>query len=262
MAEPPNAARPSPVPAGFFRRAAATFADAFAGMLCAFLILSLLGLSIPMDSPQMGRYTRLLIFCAFFYVGLGPFFLPNTLGKYAFGVRVVSDRTGGKPTFLQYLLRGGMLFFWPLELVVLLFSRIQKRLGDRLAATSVVLETDAKRTWAKRIGLSIGVILLFYLILLQTMQMAAANTGMFQAAAAYLNRNRAGQERLGPPVRYETAPVLATLQQDRGHLIVGADGSRQKGYIEISLIRNSGRWTVEKWTVTKTPAARGFSYRH
>ena len=71
--------------AGFFRRTAATVTDVFAGLLVAFLILSLLGLFIPMDSRQMASFTRPVMFIGLLYVGIGPYLFFNSLGKYAFG---------------------------------------------------------------------------------------------------------------------------------------------------------------------------------
>jgi hypothetical protein len=69
-------------------------------------------------------------------------------------------------------------------------------------------------------------------------------------------------ERLGAPVQYEKTPLQVLMRQEKGHLILGAAGSREKGYVELSLIRESGRWQVEKWEVNRTPSGRGFSYSH
>lgn len=252
----------APAPAGFFRRAAATFTDVFVGLLGAFLVLSLIGLVVPMDSPKMALVTRPVMFLGFLYVGLGPCLFSNSLGKYAFAVRVTSDRTGAKPTLWQFLGRWALLILWPVELVVLLFAPSKKRLGDRLAATTVLEDAAALPRWGRRIGLSLTALFVFYLALVQVMQAAARNTEMFAAAAAYLQEHRIGEETLGAPVAHSSTPLKVVMKQDKGELIVSAEGPRAGGYIEMTLSRAHGSWQVAKWRVTEEPSGRGFSYSY
>lgn len=249
-------------PAGFFRRSAATLTDVFAGLLGAFLVLSLLGLSIPMDSRQMAVLTRPVMFAGALYVGIGPFLFANSLGKYAFAVRVVSDRGGVKPALWQFLVRWGLLILWPLELIVLMLSPAKKRIGDRLAMTTVVEDTAAKARWGRRIGVSLSALFVLYVILVQSMQAAARNTEMFQTATAFLQESRIADDALGEPVTASKTPLKVVMKKDKGSLIVAAEGSRKKGYIELSLDREPGSWKVVRWEVTDEPSGRGYSYSY
>ena len=257
-----SAAKPAK-PAGFLRRCAATATDVFAGIMGAFLALSLMGLTIPMDSPQMALYTRPAMLVGALYVGIGPYLFPNSLGKYAFAVRVVNDRkNGATPAFWQFLARWAMLVLWPLELLVLLFAPSKKRIGDRLASTSVVEDAATKARWGRRIGLSLTALFVFYLVLVQAMQAAARNTEMFATATAYLQELNIGETDLGAPVTLSRTPLKVVMKQEKGELIVAAEGNKSAGYIEMKLTRASGAWKVSTWQITEAPAGRGYSYSY
>ncbi len=249
-------------PAGFFRRTAATFMDVFAGLLAAFLILSLIGLFIPMDGRQMAGLTRPAMIIGFLYVGIGPYLFSNSLGKYALAVRVISDRTGKKPRLWQFLVRWAVLILWPIELLVLLFARSRKRIGDRLADTTVLEDAEAKTRWRRRFALSLSALFILYLVLVQSMQAAAKNTEMFAAAAAYLQEHPAGAEALGAPVSTLEAPFSIVMKQDKGTVIVSAKGQKAEGYVEMKMMKASERWQVVDWQVTEEPSGRGYSYSY
>jgi hypothetical protein len=196
-------------------------------------------------------------------VGIGPYLFPNSLGKYAFAVQVVSDReNSARPAFWQFLVRWAMLILWPLELLVLLFAPSKKRIGDRLASTSVVEDAATKARWGRRIGLSLTALFVFYLVLVQAMQAAARNTEMFTAAAAYLQELEIGANDLGRPVTLSETPLKVVMKQEKGELIVAAEGSKATGYIEMNLTRESGTWQVSSWQITEEPAGRGYSYSY
>ncbi len=263
MTDPPVFDIPATPPlAGFLRRAAATLTDVIVSLLGAFLVLSVIGLFIPMDSPRMALFTRPVMFVGFLYVGIGPFVFANSLGKYAFAVRVVSDKTGKKPALWQFLVRWVLLLVWPLEALILLFAPSRKRIGDRLAATSVFEDSAAKPRWGKRIGLSLAALFVLYLVLVEAMQAAARNTEMFAAASAYLQERQIGKDKLGEPVALSDTPLKIVMKKDRGEIIVAADGARAKGYIEMKLFRDAGKWRVTRWQVTDGPSGRGYSYRY
>src|SRR3984957_15357127 len=74
-----------------------------------------------------------------------------TLGKMAFGLRVVSD-DGGPERFRQALVRSltGVIEIWsivgaPIGLVTSIFSAKGKRLGDMFAGTYVIQERSPRR---------------------------------------------------------------------------------------------------------------------
>ncbi|MGD8366128.1 MAG: RDD family protein [Desulfobacterales bacterium] len=263
MADPPLSESMQPqTKAGFFRRSAATATDVFAGLLGAFLVLSLVGLSIPMDGRQMAVLTRPVMFFGALYVGIGPYLFANSLGKYAFAVRIVSDRNGARPALWQFLVRWALLILWPLELIVLILSPSKKRIGDRLASTTVVEDAASKARWGRRIGISLTALFVLYLILVQSMQAAARNTEMFRTAAAFFQENRIGEDTLGGPVTFSKTPLKVVMKKDKGSLITAAEGSRKRGYIELSLIREADGWEIVRWEVTDEPSGRGYSYSY
>jgi uncharacterized RDD family membrane protein YckC len=251
-----------PVPAGFFRRATATFTDVFTGLLGAFLVLSLAGIFMPIDHPKMVYLARPVMFLGFLYVGVGLYLFPNSLGKYAFAVRVVSDRTGGQPTLRQCLVRWVPLIFWPVEAVVLLLSPSKKRIGDRLAGTSVYEDAATKARWGRRIGLSLTALFVFYLVLVHAMQAAARNTEMFQRAVSYVQENRVGEKSLGVPVALSATPIKVVMKEDKGEVIVSAEGPKGEGYIEMKMVREFGKWEVAGWGIADSPSGRGYSYNY
>ena len=62
-----------------------------------------------------------------------------SIGKFAFKYEVYSQKTDKRATALQKIVRNITLVVWPVEVIVLLLSKKERRLGDMLAGTVVQL---------------------------------------------------------------------------------------------------------------------------
>lgn len=62
-----------------------------------------------------------------------------SIGKFVFKYEVYSQKTEKRATALQKIVRNITLVVWPVEVIVLLLSKKERRLGDMLAGTVVQL---------------------------------------------------------------------------------------------------------------------------
>jgi uncharacterized RDD family membrane protein YckC len=117
--------------------------------------------------------------CAFLYLLAGEALLPNTLGRWVLGVRVV-DKEAHRPSFRQAVIRTLSLGIWPIEFLRMLFDPRARRYGDRAADTVVM-------TYAPRVRLPVRIAFAFILIgtaLFATTQIAPAVEAIEQVRRA------------------------------------------------------------------------------
>jgi len=105
-----------------------------------------------------------LIFLIFHYYFVGIGTLENTYGRYLLGVRVVDAHTGSMPSLGQAITRDFLLFCWPIDFFVLLFSKSKRRIGDNWAQTKVVV-VPSQVSWIKRFfpGFIIGMFIYVFI---------------------------------------------------------------------------------------------------
>jgi uncharacterized RDD family membrane protein YckC len=136
---------------GLFRRALALLVDSFTTVTLALLILFLPGLFVPFDRSL--NWAVLLLFplvLAFgAYTFIGYVYLPNTYGRYLMGIRVLDERSGGRPSLSQALRRGLAAGFWPLEAALVALNERNKRLGDLWAHTVVAHYSPHNPLWKR-----------------------------------------------------------------------------------------------------------------
>ncbi len=113
-------------------------------------------LSLVQAIPGVGSVGQGLFLLALFFMQWGygalseTLFAGRTLGKWAFGLRVVRD-DGGPASFPDYMMRNllrtadWLPFGFGLGLAVMLADRRLRRIGDLVAGTIVVVEERATR---------------------------------------------------------------------------------------------------------------------
>src|SRR4051794_24431810 len=100
------------------RRATAFIIDMMT--VTAFVSVSFgLGLVVPLDQqPAWATAIQVvLVLVGVAYIFEGPAWLPNTIGRYATGVRVVDSESGNRPTATQALRRGVTCGLWFIEAI-------------------------------------------------------------------------------------------------------------------------------------------------
>lgn len=252
-----------PEPSGVLRRAVAFGADLAIAAAVGSVVTALLGLFVPLDELR-GYYAigvSALATVVFFIAA--PFVFGNSLGKFAMGIKAISAETGGPPTWLQVFLRGLLIGLWPLEGLVALFSENNRRIGDRLAGTLVVLDREDERSWLFRLAACAFSLGAAFFIALGAMAVASKRTGIYRAAQAGVAADIAkglADERFGAPVRLGRLPYRVEVKDNLGLVVIPINGSRKAGWIEVKLERDASGWSVQGMKAEEDIGALNRSY--
>ena len=138
-------------PAGFLRRAAAAILDVLIMSFAGSLLMLFTDVDPEMDLtrrmgslPAQAVYVSIGVMIAYIVYGaMLEYILGATLGKLAFGLRVVGEQ-GRRPTLRETAVRNVtklpelVAFMTIIPILFPLFSRYRQRLGDWIASTAVV----------------------------------------------------------------------------------------------------------------------------
>jgi uncharacterized RDD family membrane protein YckC len=151
---------------GLIRRLIARSIDLYLGVGILLIFYSLLGLLIPLDRYGVLLFLVImlpfmLVFSRYSLVGFSK--LNNTYGRYLVGIRVVDAQTGEKPSLRQAFKRDVLLFFWPVDFFILMFSKSKRRIGDSWACTKVIV-VPSPPLWIRRMvpGLILGIFIYMF----------------------------------------------------------------------------------------------------
>jgi uncharacterized RDD family membrane protein YckC len=192
-----------------------------------------------------------------------------TLGKMAFGLRVVSD-DGGPERFRQALVRSltGVIEIWsivgaPIGLVTSIVSAKGKRLGDMFAGTYVIQERSPRRARLAPVFTVVPPPLLGWAQVAQTARLSDQTA---EAAGSYLRRyyelTEAARADLGqrlasavlaqvsppPPLGTPPAAYLAAV------LAIRRDHEHARLAGQQRLVREAHRGDGEAWPATASPS--------
>jgi uncharacterized RDD family membrane protein YckC len=195
--------------AGPFRRLPALMFDIFVCRAAQFAIAILLSMTITFASPGLAIFLILIsVFIIDWFYGIlfETFLNGQTLGKYVFGLRVLTVRgepINGMQAALRNLLRSADLLFGVFAtpgLVAMSMNRRYQRLGDLVAGTIVVVEERRWLTGVAKLDDPRAIQLAAYL----PPNFVVSRT-MARALATYVERRRF----FTPPRRREVARHLA-----------------------------------------------------
>ena len=221
-------------------------------MLLAFTVYMLFGLIFKLDYEGYQNFmSYLLLIVIISYMFLGELVLKNTLGKYLLGIEIVDNEKLERPSLSSFIKRGLLKILFPVEGLVLLFSKNKKRLGD-LWAKSIVInkETNKLRPLARLI---IGIVVLIALIFSFRISMgfAVKKTDFYNIGIDYLKS------------KYEVKIVGLTkvVNQNRNtvNFIVPISSENKDRYAKIYLEKNGNGWSVSNTKFIKEHII-GFSY--
>jgi uncharacterized RDD family membrane protein YckC len=100
-------------------------------LLAAFIVHLIFGLIFRLDSNGIESYMiYITLAIILIYLLFGELIFRNSLGKYLFGIEVADPVKFERPAAGSFIKRGLLKIIWPIEGLVLLFSRPKKRLGD------------------------------------------------------------------------------------------------------------------------------------
>jgi uncharacterized RDD family membrane protein YckC len=123
----------------------------------------LFGLIYPLDSKGYQTfmiYPLLIIIVP--YLFFGEILFRNTLGKVVFGLEIIDFEQPDRPSLQSLVKRGLLKIIFPVEGLILLFSRSKRRLGDLWARTIVVNKNSNRIKPYARIVLGVVAMVVSY----------------------------------------------------------------------------------------------------
>ena len=240
------------------RRGVAFLIDILLSILLVQLTFSIIGLFIPLDK-QLGSLDYMVILAiiifvpAFYLVGV-PYFFDNTVGKYLARIRVISADTKLVPTLKQLFQRWLLLILWPVEIIAVLISHEQHRMGDNFTNTRVVMDFRNTTSWYLRTSLTVVILAIMVVTPIFTILLASTNMLLYKTAIKSIRESGFGNRTLGAPVTLNFLPYSVRKDGNQGYIILQAKGSKKSGFIALTLERNKKyEWTLTKAQVTDKP---------
>jgi len=208
-------------------------------MLLAFTVHMIFGLIFKLDSEGFQSYMIFITLAIILaYLLFGELIIRNTLGKYLFGIEVVDAEKFKRPSSQSFIKRGLLKIIWPIEGLVLLFSRSKKRLGDFWSKSIVVnKETNILKPFV-RIIIGTAAIVALYFSFSVSLGLAAKRTDFYKAGVDYLKYNNV--------VEITGLPSEVMQSRDTIDFAVPVSIENQKRYARIYLAKNDGEWSVYK----------------
>lgn len=165
------------------RRFLAFMFDFYFILFLSFSIEGLVGMVYKIDAGGYSNYPMFigLMIVVSLYMFFGEWIFGNTLGKYLFGIEVLTVDTLTRPKPLSFLIRGLLKVLWPIEGLVLLFNKRKRRIGDYLGKTVVALKAQNKLEGKSRIALGLTVALGLYLVMPLCMGLGVKNSNFYKA---------------------------------------------------------------------------------
>ncbi|MFK8008399.1 MAG: RDD family protein [Saprospiraceae bacterium] len=167
-------------------RIAAFFLDHFIASFCiamVFLFFIEIEKGGELDESDFNLFIGIIFTMIICYFGK-DFYKGISLGKWMFGLMVRDERNPAKvPSFLRLFLRNLLIVIWPIELI-LLFTNDGKRLGDKVAKTIVIENSNGARRGARL--LTIGLI---FLLLLTGLFFSMKNSEAYETAIREIEKN-------------------------------------------------------------------------
>jgi uncharacterized RDD family membrane protein YckC len=207
-------------------------------LLLTFTVYMLFGLIFKMDSAGFQGLLIILLLSVIGYLLFGEWLFKNTFGKYLFGIEVVDSAGYNRLSPDSYFKRALPKILFPVEGLVLLFSRSKKRLGDLWGHSVVVKKDPGKVKPVTRLIIGVVVLIALYFSFSISMGLAAKNSDFYKAGVDYLTAS--GQVR----ITGLTSEVSQSPDSVAFSLPVSIDNKRM--YVRVYLGKSDGKWVVSK----------------
>jgi uncharacterized RDD family membrane protein YckC len=207
-------------------------------LLLTFTVYMLFGLIFKMDSNGFQYLLIILLLTIVGYLMFGEWLFKNTFGKYLFGMEVVDSVSNERLSPINYLKRGLPKIIFPVEGIVLLFSRSGRRLGDLWANSLVLHKVSGKEKPVTRFIIGMVVIIALYFSFSISMGLATRRSDFYRAGADYLEAS--GQ------VKITGLASEVSQSRDSVYFSVPVSIEGQSKYARLYLGRSDGNWIVYK----------------
>lgn len=220
--------------------------------LLEFNLYMLLGLIFKIDSEGYQNFMIFpLLLILISYLFFGELLFKSTLGKYLLGIELVNNENNEKPSLLSYIKRGLLKIIFPVEGLVLLLSKNNKRLGDLWAKTIVInIEINKLKPFARAIiGIAALIVLVFSFRI--SMGLAVKNADFYNIGISNINSNTT--------IKIIGLPKFVNQTRHTVNFFVPISNENQDKYAIIYLEKNGTDWSVNHTDFTKEHIM-GFSY--
>ena len=221
-------------------------------MFIAFSLNGLLGIFFKLDSEiYQNVMVYVMLILVFPYMFFGELIFKNTLGKYLFGIEVVNNETFEKPSVLSFIKRGLIKIIWPVEGLVLLFSKNKKRLGDLWGRTIVANKTENQYKPVIRLAIGAVTLVILYFSFSTFMGLGVKNTDFYATGVEYLKTQNI-------EIRGLTKEV--NQNGDIVNYVVPINSDNEDKYALICLEKIEGTWSVYHHELMKKHKGRTFNF--
>jgi uncharacterized RDD family membrane protein YckC len=220
--------------------------------LVVFTIYMLVGLIFKIDSENYQNIIfPLLLIIIISYLFFGELFFVNTLGKYLTGIEVVDNESLERPSLSSFIRRGILKIIFPVEGIVLLFSKSKQRLGDLWAKTIVVNKEN--NNLKPSVRLIIGMVALIALLFSFRISMGLAikKADFYNIGINYLSNSN--------EVKIEGLTKVVNQNRNAVNFIVPISNKNLDKYAIIYLKKNGNDWSISHADFSKEHII-GFSY--
>jgi len=217
-------------------------------MFLAFTLYMIFGLIFKIDSRNYQNIlfpTLLIIIIS--YVFFGELIFENTLGKYLFGIEIVDIEQSERPPFSSFIKRGLLKTIFPVEGLVLLFSKSKKRLGDLWSKTLVVNKVSNKLRPYVRLMIGILAIVAVYFSFSVSMGLAVKKTDFYRVGIDYLKSTR--------QVEITGLPQEVVQSGNNASFGVPVSNEDHDKYVIVYLELIEGEWRVDHVDFLKVQVA-------
>jgi uncharacterized RDD family membrane protein YckC len=177
--------------ASWARRILAFLIDFFLmSFLAGYLVLFILGPDILDFNKYDKMHTlAILILLPFFLLYFSKDMVEGiSFGKWVLGIMIRNESDNKIPSYLKLFLRNLFIIIWPIELLVLVFNKDNKRLGDMRTNTLVYLNPD-KSNKGYRITVPIVCVIMFVLLFKSTGDLIMKKSDAYEAAVIHIKNN-------------------------------------------------------------------------
>lgn len=182
----------------------------------------------------------ILYFSKDFIDGISP-------GKWVAGIMVRTEVSHEIPTKGKLFIRNLFIMIWPIEFLVLAFSREKKRIGDNVAKT-VVLNNSEKSKRLYRILALVGFFGAFYLFANLFTSAAIRSSEAYKAASVYIESNEELKKEVGDIVSYESTSnsgISITNGYGSAYIEISIEGTKSTGTFTLYLQKEpEGKWEI------------------
>ena len=172
----------------------------------------------------------------------------RSLGKILFGVYVRDyENIEEGPMFYKLILRNLLIFIWPVELILTLIDKENRRLGDKIAKTQVVAYPENVIGRVVAVGV-LGFVLFFASIFFGTVYIIKESAS-YKTAVEYIEKQEEILMITGEINGYGYFPVgsvSTTNGNGLAHFSIEVKGEKKNLTVNVSMEKSTG----SEWRVT------------